>query len=311
MRYLNQPLYPDACRLFLAESGRARTRSSQEAFITQLRVLQQRYRGKSVQQFTRDHLAHHCIANDAAPNTQLTRRALLMSFFSWATFAGLVREDPSRDLKFLVHPAKRSVRRNNWLPTDEFLRLLRGLPNLTMVERRDRMVVFVGALIGLRSSNLSNIRWSMFDPELTSINVTVKGQKLETYGVPEVLRVELAKWRAELVPAQGSDGPVFPAFHFEMDESMIHHMACNYNVGLERGGVLIAVKRAGRAVLGLENLCPHDLRRSYASYLESQGFGLEDICRALGHESMATTSVYMDRNPNRAAAIGRGLNVSL
>lgn len=311
MRHPNQPLYPDACRLFITGSGRARTVSSRESFTVQLRALQHRNPGKGVRDFTQEDLVDHCVANSPSPNTQLTRRGLLMSFYGWATFAGLVDKDPSSNLKFLVHPAKRAVRRNTWLSPDEFRQLLNGLPSTTLVERRDRILVYTGALIGLRSSNLSNLTWNMFVDNLTAVEVLVKGQKLATYGVPAVLSTELGKWQAELSPFQGKDGPVFPSFHPEITAAGDYHMACQYDKSLERGGVLIAVHKAGKRVLDVDTLRPHDLRRSYAAFLESEGYSLEDICRALGHENMATTSQYMDRNPNRAVAVGRGLNVRL
>jgi integrase len=308
--FINLPLYPDCFERFCDESGRVRTPSTREAMLIHLRALQNRHPGKRSRDFTPADLAAYCQSNNAAPATQKTRRSLLQSFYAWATFIGLVKEDPARDLKYLVQPGDHQVRRHTWLSPDEFRRLLRDLPTETMVDRRNRMIVFVGAMTGIRRINLDGLLWSMFTDDLTSLKVTVKRQKLQEYGIPDLLLYELELWRKELKPDQGLDGPVFPAFHFEMESSEEYHMACSFQTPLHHQGIGLAVKRATTRVLGTA-LCPHDLRRSFAAYLESEGYDVKDIQRALGHENLATTSVYLNRNPDKAVSVGRSLNVRL
>jgi integrase len=311
MRHVNLPLYPDCFLQFCEESGRVRTKATKEAFMVQMRALHHRHPGKKVRDFTAQDLTAFCMANGAAPATQKTRRALLQSFFGWATFTGLVNEDPSRDLKFLVQPGNHKVRRHVWLQPDEFRRLLTEMPTETMVDRRDRMIVYVAALIGLRRTNLAELRWNQFTPGFHSVRVKTKGQKLMEFGVPDLLQHELELWRKELAGiGQSEDGPVFPAFHHELHQDEGYVTACIVEKPLQHFGLAECVNKITEETIGVR-MCPHDCRRSYAAFLESEGFSVQDIQKALGHENLATTSVYLDKNPNRAVSVGRSLNVRL
>lgn len=308
--YLNYPLFPDCYLKFIASSGRVRTKSTENAYKIQVRGLQQAFPSKKVRNFTAIDLATYCASKDAAPATQKCRRSLLQSFFAWCTFVGLVLEDPARDLKFLVNPGSQGVRRHTWLQPHEFRQLLRDMPAETLLQRRDRMIVFVGAMVGIRRTNLATLRWSMFTPELNTVRLTTKGSKLMEFGIPELLREGLMLWRKELEPHQGVDGPVFPTFHTEITSGGTYLQRPIWDRPLQALGIGKSVNRTTEVAIGTR-MRPHDLRRSYAAYLESEGFDLKDISRALGHENMSTTSVYLDRNPNRAVAVGRSLNVRL
>lgn len=308
--YLNLSLYPDCYLRYVEESGRARTKSTRDALKVHVTALQRTHPGKKVRNFTATDLAAYCSSNNAAPATQKCRRSLLQSFFAWCTFVGLVLDDPGRDLKFLVNPGTQGVRRHTWLQPHEFRQLLRDLPTSTLMERRDRMIVFVGAMLGIRRINLASLRWSMFTYEYESVKLTTKGSKLMEFGVPPLLHDALMLWHKELEPHQGADGPVFPCFHTEITSAGCYDQHPVWDRSLQAFGIGKAVSRVTEAVLGTR-MRPHDLRRSYAGFLQSEGFTVQDIQLALGHENLATTSVYLDRNPNRAVAVGRSLNVRL
>lgn len=63
------------------------------------------------------------------------------------------------------------------------------------------------------------------------------------------------------------------------------------------------------ARLGLPRLRIHDLRHSYASQLLAAGYGLEDVKRALGHESIAVTSdTYGHLVEGRSRELAAGLD---
>lgn len=310
-RTLNIPLYPDAFKRYLDESGRIRTEQSRKALKSHLSRLQRGHPAKRVRDFRAADLAAYCLEGSQSPNTIKARRSTCISFFAWATFVGLVNEDPARDLKFLVHPGTHTVRRHTWLQPDEFRHLLRELPTETLKDRRDRILVFVGAMVGLRVLNLGGLRWSMFTPDLTSVKVTVKRQKMQEFGIPDLLVHELSLWRKELKPDQGADGPLFPAFHSQIGRgSATYETSCNFETSIQDSGIFRAINDVTFETIGIQ-MRPHDLRRSFASYLESEGFSIAEIMRALGHENIATTSRYLDMNPNRAVSVGRRLNVRL
>ncbi len=75
-----------------------------------------------------------------------------------------------------------------------------------------------------------------------------------------------------------------------------------HNLKTERtlGGEAIRQILARRALqAGIDNLSPHDLRRSYAGDLLDAGADLPAVQQLLGHASPATTSRY-DRRGDRA-----------
>ena len=53
------------------------------------------------------------------------------------------------------------------------------------------------------------------------------------------------------------------------------------------------VLRKYAAGIGLPNLAPHDLRRSYAKLARQGGASLEQIQLSLGHASVQTTEIYL------------------
>jgi integrase len=51
------------------------------------------------------------------------------------------------------------------------------------------------------------------------------------------------------------------------------------------------------------------MRRSFGGLLESKGVPVTDIQRAMRHSNVGTTSVYLDKNPAKAAAITGALTI--
>lgn len=309
MRPTNLRLYPDATELYIAQSGRVRTKSSREAVKIQLRALQNLHPKKGVRDFTTADLTARCLAPGIAPNTSKIRRAILQSFFGWAKFAGLCGENPSSDLKYLVQPGNYGVRRHTWLTKDEVVKLLSTMPTDTVIARRDRAIVATGLLTGMRLFEMCAFRWDHFSDDMTSITLTSKGQKLDNIGIPEVLWEILTGWRDECRAHQKPGGPVFPTFHYVMGDEGGMKLECLWNRPLGQTGINVVVKKAGN-LIGV-SLRPHDLRRTFSNLLEHQGFTIEDISRAMRHENISTTSVYLDRNPHRIMNIGQKLDIRL
>jgi len=68
------------------------------------------------------------------------------------------------------------------------------------------------------------------------------------------------------------------------------------------------IKRvAARAGLDAGKLTPHKLRHSYASALMNAGRGLDEVKQLLGHESIATTQIYVHVNEKRLSEAAASL----
>jgi len=68
-------------------------------------------------------------------------------------------------------------------------------------------------------------------------------------------------------------------------------------LGVGEGAVYRAVKKYGK-LAGRPELCPHDLRHSFAERLTERGVSLRVVQELMGHESIATTQVYIGVTAN-------------
>lgn len=294
-------LFPDVFNEFAAESGRLRTKASREGFKCVIRQLQNDHPGQPVSRFTSEQLTRFCLKPGLAPASIRQRRSIVQVVFGWAEWKGYCRSNPASSLTYTVSPGKHNVRLGNWLEEPQIAQVLRACPD-TQRGRRDRLILLFGFMMGLRRGDIEQLRWSRFSTDLKQLRLTGKGQKMVVLGVPAQLARELSAWRQE-APA-GTD-TVIPGYRIinlpHREESL------DWDSPMQRCGIGRVVKACGERC-GVP-LAPHDLRRSFAGLLESKGTPVTDIQRAMRHESVGTTSIYLDKNPRRTVAVTEGLTI--
>lgn len=62
---------------------------------------------------------------------------------------------------------------------------------------------------------------------------------------------------------------------------------------LQTSAIEVFVRELGRSA-GIENVHPHRLRRTCATLLNKRGMPVGEISKYLGHDSIATTQIYID-----------------
>jgi integrase len=166
----------------------------------------------------------------------------------------------------------------------------------------------LGLFTGLRLASLADLRWDQFSDDYSTLQVVVKGGKALTLPVVEQLADELRSWR-RLCWVDGV--AVIPKIKEKYGEHFRgeRNKALLWDQPLGAPGIYAAVKKAGGQI-GLE-IRPHDMRRSFAGWLEEQGLDLRAIQGLLGHENIATTAGYLERNPARLRRATEGLRRSL
>lgn len=299
-------LYPDACSKFVLESGRIRTPASERSFMKTMHVLQTQIDHADAADYTTDELTAWCLSNEAAPSTIRKRRAHARSLFGWLQWKGIIPDNPASALEYSVQPGRGSARSHTWLSKNEMVELMRAMPD-DEAGQRDRLVVLFGALCGLRSFEIAQIRWSHFSHGLSRLDVVGKGSKPVTIGVPPELVEALTAWRRR-APA-GAD-VVLPTMRWVYDpalEKRVRH--ANWSCGLQYHGILYAITAAGERVD--VKLRPHDLRRTYAGMLEEAGVPVSDIQRMMRHSDVGTTSRYLEKNPRKAAELADRFTLGL
>jgi integrase/recombinase XerD len=297
-------IYPEGAFAYIEGTGRLRTESSRANFKSIMRRLHRHVGGTPIKGVTADQLTSFCLQGDPAPATIKARRAHLRSFFEWAAWKGFCKTNPSSDLKFTVVPGKHTVREGNWLTEQQIETLIRACSEQEEpIASRDRLVLGIGFMTGLRAMEIAQLRWPMFNAGFTELRFVGKGQKLAQVGLPLQLTAQLLAWR-QLAPADAV--AVLPAVEdIWVDEGLERHRVLRWDHPIGYQGVYQCLKRAGRRCE--MNVAPHDMRRSFAGILQEQGTPVADISLALRHGDVGVTSRYLDMSPRRALATGQKL----
>lgn len=306
-------LYPTVAQAYVAEAGNIKTEHSQVSYKKVMRLLQSAFPHKGIADFTAEDLTTFCLSRYdgnpgyAAPSTQKNRRAHIRSTFEWAVWKGYRKSNPALELKFTVKPGKGQVRQGVWLSKEQAVELLTVSKSDDLAEQRDRLVVMVGILTGLRRFELAALTWSSFSTDLTTLKLKGKGDKLATLGVPPELQAELKTWYRR---RQAGGVAVFPSFRWVMNPLTGKRVRLvNWDKPLGEAGVGYAVGRVCKKA-GVK-LAPHDLRRSFCGMLEASGLNLKDIQGLMRHENIGTTDKYLAKNPARAIKAAQAFTLGL
>ena len=208
------------------------------------------------------------------PGKESTRRVRM------SAFAGYCRWATGRDIVaqagILWNPRGEASRK--WLSPEDYHRMLeRAKP-------RDRLILALGATMGLRRSEIASLTLDdVIDGKVVIHGKGHGGGKMAEKPMSEPVRRELEAYlRAR--PEGTTD----------------RLLVGRSGKGLEPDGVRRALDRLAKP-LGIE-MSPHSLRRLYAMTLADAGVPLETIARMMRHESPVTTMrCYLKADPRRMA----------
>lgn len=240
-----------------------------------------------------------------APSTLKRQRASLRSFWRWAHRHGYVKADPAQNLDMLElgHGQRRAGR---WLTPQDAMRLLEECLDGSEQGERDHAIVSTALLTGLRRAELAGLRWRDVDLAQRRLAVRGKGGRFGTVGLPEQAAAALHRWRETAMGLRRGrkprpDDPVFPTGR---PEGGLHRStrlyAFAWDQHFSKWGIRALVARRAEAA-GLGTVSTHDLRRTFAGFLDANGVDLGGIQAALRHSSPDVTNrCYLEPSPNRA-----------
>ena len=261
---------------------------------------------------TPDRVAAWLRSGDWREKTVIVYRTAVCSLVKFCVREGFLTHDFTERLKELVQKDARTHRVHNWLTAEDLTSLIRALP-ITPVGDRDRMVIRLAALTGLRAFELEAVRWNHVGKDRILVPHG-KGDKQRSVSLTPDLRPQLTEWRARCAADLGalpSTHPVLPACDsagrllwerpqlsplWQVGEAPTP----SGFAGLAVVSIQRIVKEAGLRI-GIQNLGPHDLRRSYAGLLDDAGVDLNTISTELGHANINTTRIYLDANADKRA----------
>lgn len=178
---------------------------------------------------------------------------------------------------------KSGFRMGNWLTEKQAEQLINAPAPETLKGKRDRALLGLLVGCGLRRRELSTLNVEDIqqrDGRWVIIDLEGKHARIRSVPVPPWVKVALDDW---LSAAAFTAGRIFCAVsrHGKISSRTISEQA-----------VLDNVRQYGKQV-GLENIRPHDLRRTCAKLCRSRGGELEQIQLLLGHSSIQVTEQYL------------------
>jgi integrase/recombinase XerD len=222
-----------------------------------------------------DHLEHE------RANSIRSRNARLTAIHSLFAFAGLHHPEHSDDIaRVLAIPAKRTDHRIiEFLTDEEVTELLNQPDRSTRTGRRDHAMLHLAAQTGLRASELTGLRCR--DIHLGTgphASCTGKGRKRRVTPLTTHTVGLLRTWMAE----RGG----------EPDDLLF---TTNRGAGLSHDALAqrLALYVARCPQLAGRTITPHVLRHTAAMRLLRAGVDITVIALWLGHESVATTQIYL------------------
>lgn len=208
------------------------------------------------------------------PGKESTRRVRISAFAGYARWA--TGRDIVAQAGILWNPRGEASRK--WLSPEDYHRMLEK------ANPRDRLILALGATMGLRRSEIASL--TLADVKDGIVLIRGKGHgdgKMAEKPMSEPVRRELEAY-LQARPEGTTD----------------RLLVGRSGKGLEPDGVRRALDRLAKP-MGIE-MSPHSLRRLYAMTLADAGVPLETIARMMRHESPVTTMrCYLKADPRRMA----------
>jgi site-specific recombinase XerD len=222
----------------------------------------------------RRYIAHMFDALDYDSRTVCRKLSSIRALYRFLKITGVIESDPAAAIPGPSVAKKRPAP----LKVDEVLKLLRtSLAGRTdAARRRDNAIMELFYASGIRRAELAGVRLADVDLVERTIRVTGKGNKERLVVINRTAADAVKAYLA--VRPRSADPALF----------------------LGRSGKALTPKHVWRIfnaiyrVSGIQkHASPHTLRHSFATHLVENGVDLETVRELLGHESLATTGVYL------------------
>jgi integrase/recombinase XerC len=222
----------------------------------------------------RRYIAHLFDARACDSRTVCRKLSSIRALYRFLKITGILENDPAAAIPGPSIAKKRPAP----LKVDEVMKLLRtSLAGRTdAAQRRDNAIMELFYASGMRRAELAGVRLADVDLAERTIRVTGKGNKERLVVINRAAADAIEAYLR--VRPRSADPALF----------------------LGRGGKALTPKHVWRIfrdiyrVSGIQkHASPHTLRHSFATHLVENGVDLETVRELLGHESLATTGVYL------------------
>ena len=196
---------------------------------------------------------------------------------------GAMPEPIANGIKNVKGIRQEGTRAGNWLTKDQAQKLLDAPNTKTVKGLRDRALLAVLIGCGLRRQEAANLTFAHIqqrEGRWVLVDLVGKRNKVRSVPMPSWTKTAIDQWTKA---AEIKSGRVFRSVnkgdHID-GESMTAQ------------AIRDAVTHYAQ-VIGLGEIAPHDLRRTFAKLAHKGGSGLDQIQLSLGHASIKTTEKYL------------------
>lgn len=221
-----------------------------------------------------------------SPRTQARMIAGIRSFFKYLKMEGFIADDPTQ----LIQSPSIGRHLPDVLTVDEIDSMIAALPADKEETLRNHAIIETLYGSGLRVSELTGLRISRLSLDEGFMIVEGKGSKQRLVPLSPA-SVELI---GEYLPRR-NEGPV------KRDGEDILFLN-RRGAPLTRVMVFYIIRDAAALAGITKKVSPHTLRHSFATHLLEGGANLRAIQEMLGHESIATTEIYLHLDRRRLRA---------
>ena len=207
-------------------------------------------------------------------NTISRKLSGVRSFYNYLYNHDIIKTNYFTD----IHNPKKIRSLPHYLKTSEIDKVLDNTNEVTLYGERNKLIVELLYVTGLRVSELVNIKLKDIDKYNKSIKIVGKGNKERIVyyedNCSKLLNKYLNKTRKEL-DKNNSEYLLLNKFGNKLSTRMIRNILNNLTIGTS-----------------IEQIYPHMIRHTFATTMLNNGADLMTVKELLGHESINTTSIY-------------------
>lgn len=203
--------------------------------------------------------------------------AALRSFYKYLTSEGLIDTDPT----LLLESPKTGRQLPDVLTVEEIDAIIAALPPEKKETVRNRAIIEILYGSGLRVSELCEMRLSRYSERDALAIIEGKGAKQRI--------VPISPRAVECIAEYMEDRSMLNIQPGEEDYLFLNRRGKH----LTRVMIFTIIKQLAELAGINKNVSPHTLRHSFATHLLEGGANLRAIQQLLGHESIATTEIYV------------------
>jgi len=225
----------------------------------------------------------HLESRQLAPGTINGRLAAVRRLAYEAADSGLLSPDLAAGIRRVKGPKNLGIRLGNWLTAEQAKALWQVPDPNTLKGKRDRALLGILLVCGLRRREAAELEIAHLqrrEDHWAIVDLVGKGRHIRTVPLSDWVKSAIDSW---LVSACVIEGRVFRC---------VCRAGKTWGRGVTERVVWHVVKDCAKRA-AIENLPPHDLRRTCARLCRDAGGDLDQIQFLLGHVSVQTTERYL------------------